>query len=189
MKIALTILSLVLTTTVSLSQDTILKKTGEEISARVLEVGNAEIVYKEFSNQEGPLLTLLKSDIFMIRYQNGAKDLFTEDATSEVAYSAEELSLNGQRHAMMNYTGEKSGAGWTIATTVLLTPLVGAIPAIACSSTKPSAQNLKYRDDEMMADPNYRAAYFEQAHKIKRKKVWRSFAIGSGAWLLLVLIL
>ncbi|HOO85189.1 MAG TPA: hypothetical protein PLS94_11520, partial [Prolixibacteraceae bacterium] len=101
----------------------------------------------------------------------------------------QDLRMKGKRDAKMNYKGKKSGAGWTAATTILFTPLLGAIPAVACSSSEPSDQNLNYTDLELMQVYEYNQAYIEEAHKTKKRKVWTSFGISSGAWVLLILLL
>lgn len=58
------------------AQDIIIMKDGNEIQAIVIEVGIDEVRYKRFDNQEGPDYLLRKLDIFMIRYENGSKDVF-----------------------------------------------------------------------------------------------------------------
>jgi len=58
------------------AQDIIIMKDGSETQAIVIEVGIDEVRYKRFDNQEGPDYLLRKSDIFMIRYENGSKDVF-----------------------------------------------------------------------------------------------------------------
>ena len=58
------------------AQDVILKTNGEEIQAKVQEVGSSEVKYKNFGNKSGPTYTLLKSEIFMITYEGGSKDVF-----------------------------------------------------------------------------------------------------------------
>ena len=57
-------------------QDVIIKRNGEEISAKILEVNTSNIVYKRFDNIEGPTFLILKSELLMIRYENGTKDIF-----------------------------------------------------------------------------------------------------------------
>jgi hypothetical protein len=61
------------------SQDIIILKNTEEINAVVLEVGLTDVIYKKHENPNGPSYTLLKSDIFMIRYANGEKDIFKDE--------------------------------------------------------------------------------------------------------------
>ena len=65
-----------------LAQDIIVKKNGDEIQARVLEVAASKIKYKKFDNKEGPAYTIDKKDVFMIRYENGTKDVFNDSNTS-----------------------------------------------------------------------------------------------------------
>ncbi|MDR3350582.1 MAG: hypothetical protein LBN98_02895 [Prevotellaceae bacterium] len=59
------------------AQDMITLKSGEEIKAKVQEIGTDNVKYKKYDNQSGPLYTLMKSDIFIIKYENGDKDVFT----------------------------------------------------------------------------------------------------------------
>jgi hypothetical protein len=60
------------------AQDLIIKKNGDEIQAKVLEILPELIKYKKKSNLEGPTYTLELSEIFMIKYQNGSKAVFKE---------------------------------------------------------------------------------------------------------------
>jgi hypothetical protein len=78
----LILFAIIFTMTGAFSQDIITTKTGEDILAKMVEVGHTEIKYKKFDNQEGPLFTILKSDVLMIRYENGTKDIFTEEPKS-----------------------------------------------------------------------------------------------------------
>ena len=64
------------------AQDTIVKKNGDEIQAKVLEIGDSLIKYKEFKNVDGPTFTVNKSDVFMIKYLNGTKDVFYDEEKS-----------------------------------------------------------------------------------------------------------
>jgi hypothetical protein len=63
--------------------DYILLKNGEEIGGKVLEVGSTEIKYKKCDNPDGPTYTVNKSEVFMIKYQNGTKDVFSDAKTLE----------------------------------------------------------------------------------------------------------
>jgi len=64
------------------AQDVIVTKKGEEISAKVEKVGDTQIKYKKFSHLSGPVYTLLKSEIFMIKYENGSRDMFNTNSTT-----------------------------------------------------------------------------------------------------------
>lgn len=57
--------------------DVILLNNGDEISAKVIEIGINEVKYKKCDNINGPLFTISKNSIFSIKYSNGSKDVFT----------------------------------------------------------------------------------------------------------------
>ena len=82
MKKVLLFLLLLLATSVS-AQDVIVKKDGSTILSKVIEVGTVEVKYKKFSNQTGPIYSVMKSDIQAINYENGEKEVFMEPETSE----------------------------------------------------------------------------------------------------------
>lgn len=61
-------------------QDIIMKKNGDEIKVKVDEVLPDGIKYHKYENLDGPVYTMPKSDIFMIKYENGSKDVFNNAA-------------------------------------------------------------------------------------------------------------
>ena len=61
------------------AQDLITKKDGSDIQAKILEVTSTEVKYKKYSNLEGPTFTLPKSDILIIRYENGENEVFNSN--------------------------------------------------------------------------------------------------------------
>ena len=63
------------------AQDIITKQNGDDIEAKVLEILDSEIKYKKFNFLDGPTYTEKKSEILLIRYENGSKDVFTEKDT------------------------------------------------------------------------------------------------------------
>ena len=64
------------------AQDIILKKNADEIPAKVLKIGNTEIEYKKWSNIDGPTYTIATNDVFIIKYQNGTKDVISGSLTN-----------------------------------------------------------------------------------------------------------
>ena len=73
-QIILTMLSL--STLNVAAQDVIVMKNGDEVEAKVTKVGTTEVEYHKWSNQDGPVYTVAKSDVFMVKYKNGEKDVF-----------------------------------------------------------------------------------------------------------------
>jgi hypothetical protein len=174
------------------SQDIIVKSNGDEIKTKIIEVNQLEIKYKNFDYISGPSFSLLKSDVFMVRYENGTKDVFNDVKSKNNGnasnMSNEDMAIKGREDATSYYKGEKSGAGWTAAATIITSPILGAIPAFACSSSEPLEENLLYKDSKLMKNANYKEAYVAQAHKIKKRKIWTNFGIASGVWLGIVII-
>lgn len=62
-------------------QDIIIKKTGEEIKAKVLEIGVTEVKYKRFDFQDGPVYTIAKTEVIMVRYENGINEVISTTNT------------------------------------------------------------------------------------------------------------
>ncbi len=62
--------------------DVIILKNGQEIQAKVLEVGQTEVKYKNCDNQSGPTFSKNKSEIFMIKYPNGTSTVMEESKSN-----------------------------------------------------------------------------------------------------------
>jgi len=73
----------------------IILRNGDIISAVVEEVGVTEISYRKCENLTGPIYKILKSEVFLIKYENGSKDVFKEEEKEEKSVPASaENSLN-----------------------------------------------------------------------------------------------
>ncbi|MDH5368166.1 MAG: hypothetical protein OEW67_14360 [Cyclobacteriaceae bacterium] len=59
-------------------QDSLVYKNGDEVKVKVIEITSLEVKFKRYDNIDGPLYTISKSELFMIKYENGIKDLFSE---------------------------------------------------------------------------------------------------------------
>lgn len=78
---------------------------AEEIAAKVLEVNETHIRYRKFSNPDGPVYTLGRSEVFFIRYENGEKEVigaFEEpDASAPVGSIASTLTGGSGAHPLV----------------------------------------------------------------------------------------
>jgi hypothetical protein len=90
----LLLLGIIFNTTLSFSQDIITTKSGEDILAKILEIGHTEIKYKKFDNPGGPVYVLLKSDVLMIRYDNGTKEIFNQQPKSNTVSPSNSSKAN-----------------------------------------------------------------------------------------------
>lgn len=70
------------------AQDIIVLKNGDEVKALVQEVEIETIKYKKQENPTGPTYTIAKSEVFMIKYQNGEKDVFQPKPVASATQSA-----------------------------------------------------------------------------------------------------
>ena len=55
--------------------DNIIFRGGEEVSSKIVTVTSNEIKYRKCPNATGPIYSVLKSTVFMIKYSNGNKDI------------------------------------------------------------------------------------------------------------------
>ena len=107
-KIIFTLLLSIIASASCFSQDTIAKRNGENIQAKVLEVSPAEIRYKKFDNPDGPTFLIPKTEVLMLRYENGTRDIFTEEKKTETSTpEPDDLYIHGQRDASKYYRGYK----------------------------------------------------------------------------------
>ncbi len=83
------------------SCDNIILKNGNEISAKVLEVGVTEIKYKKCPDNNDPIYSIKKSDVFMIKYPDGSKDIMPEEKVKE------ESPFDKEDYALLNKVIEK----------------------------------------------------------------------------------
>ena len=76
---------------VSVAQDVIYKNDGSEIKSKIVEIENEFVKYRNYSQPEGPLRYINKSEIFLIIYQDGSVEKF------------EETKINNQNNKLSPY--------------------------------------------------------------------------------------
>ena len=94
------------------AQDLILKKNGEELKAKVIELTSTDIKYKAEDNPEGPLYNLPKAEVFKIKYLNGKSDFFgAADAKESIATIAPSTTTNSYKYdsLMKKYKEHRAG--------------------------------------------------------------------------------
>jgi hypothetical protein len=185
--VLLSILLLALFSQKSKGQDLITFFNGDEIKSKVIELTPSEVKYKKFDNLEGPIYTSLKSEILMIKYQNGNKDVFkdyllvnqsSDDKIENKVSESESISSSsyskGYQDAQSMYRNHTGAGAATLITTLTVGGILGLIPAVACSSTPPSPENLGVSSN---GNPDYMNGYRDGAKKKKSRKVWTNYGI------------
>lgn len=66
------------------AQDMIIKRNGDEIKSQVEEISDKEIKYKKFDNLEGPSYSISKSEVFIIKYSNGTKEVISNNTSTPI---------------------------------------------------------------------------------------------------------
>ena len=153
------------------AQDTLIKRSGENIPVKVIEVGTSEVKYKKYDNLNGPNFTELKSNLSLIIYQNGSKDDFSNFVNE---------FIHGQNDALKYYQGYKYAGTGTLLTTMIPISGVGFsyYYFVKPSSNPPRDENLGYPDNNLMNNQEYARGYVQKAQQIKKKKVLKNFIIG-----------
>ena len=72
------------------SQDLIMLKNGDELTVKITEVSDNSIKYKKMDFLKGPNFNINTSDIFLIKYSNGEKQLFNNDVNSNNSIKSNE---------------------------------------------------------------------------------------------------
>ena len=154
--------------------------------------------YKQYNANDklsDVLYSILKSDVFMIKYQDGRKDVFDEarkepeptplNGSSVVnntpeKYTAEEMQAKGRADAKEYYHKYRGGmVGTEFAS--MVSPLLGLIPAITIASHPPKEDHLGYPNPELYkSNKDYREAYNKKARQIKAHKIWTGYIVGAA---------
>ena len=89
----------------------------------------------------------------------------------------------GMHDADNNYNAKRSGKRAIFFTALIGTPVLGIIPTIVSSSTRPKLKNLNIKDASLLTNPAYMKGYKDEAHQIKKRLVWGNYVAASVTWL------
>ncbi len=179
-------LSTLFTLTNCFSQDVITKMTGEDINAKVLEVGETTVKYRLTDSLSDSIFLIPIHDLVMIRYENGTKDIFIKEKdniskdSASLTNSQIDYYQKGQSDAKKYYKDYSTSVTATLAVSIV-NPLIGVIPVVICSVTKPKDKNLNYPNADLMKNPVYYKGYTQNAMRIKQGKIWTNWGIVTGA--------
>lgn len=106
------------------SQDSIIMHSGQVIAGKVSEITQTEVKYRKPSNPDGPMYVINKSDVSVIEYKNGSKDVFSQNNTA-----ANSNSSNTQQQPVQNnyYTtpAPRPSVNVVVAPPVIAPPVIG----------------------------------------------------------------
>jgi hypothetical protein len=111
--------------TQSAKPDVITLLNGDDIEASVQKVGDTDIEYKKWSNKNGPIYTLKKSEIFRIIYANGEKDVFFKKEEQAVVAPVQQQTNTTQSTNASQQTATVAQSNMTLPV-VIATDIPGA---------------------------------------------------------------
>ena len=169
------------------AQDIITLKSGVELKAKIVKLKPGNVLY--ILPESTDTTSIMRKEVLKLWYQNGTIVYLSDESSPRTEYEPghDSMYYAGVSDANMYYKGYKSAATGT-AVSVLAMPW-NLIPAIACSSKGPSVENLGFRDSKLMENSSYYYGYTSQAHKIKKRKVWKAYAVSTGAYVGMIVIL
>jgi hypothetical protein len=98
------------------SQDTLYTKTGGVVNAKVVEINQNEIKYKKASNPDGPVYVMDVSNLVLIHFKNGSKEVFSSGNTgSQTAVdnsNQNNSTSNNPPTVVNNYSSYPGGYGY-----------------------------------------------------------------------------
>ena len=164
------------------AQDIIILKSGDELNGKILKINPDDVVFTPKGISDTVLI--LRDDITKLRYQDGTYVWLVDKKADKVNLAADPTLLSDSAYNMgisdaIRYYDGYTGAMVGTLVAGLIFPF-NVIPAIACSATPPKVYNLTLPDHKLNQNPVYLAGYKNQAHKIKRRKVWMGYGIGTG---------
>jgi hypothetical protein len=96
-KLIILMIALLITGFQLMAQDIVYFKNGNQQKGKVLEISANEIVYKKAENPDGPAYTSYKSDVQMIEYSNGYKEVFAQSNSNNNSGSNQSNNNNNQQ--------------------------------------------------------------------------------------------
>ena len=92
------------------AQDIIVMRDASQIEARVDEVSDEQIKYRKFNNLEGPAYSVKRTEVFIIRYENGTREVITplekRNESSSVTASKDDKGANKATEDKYAYINE-----------------------------------------------------------------------------------
>lgn len=93
--------------------DYIMLKSGEELNVKITEIGSDDVKYKKSNFLEGPDFVISNSEIFMIKFSNGDKQVFDNNEVKKESaiYSEIEEGRSVQLYTARTYSSKSLQVG------------------------------------------------------------------------------
>ena len=172
--------------------DVMLRTNGAEVAGKVLSISPLAVRYVPAA-MPTDTLTLAATDVFLIRYANGTRELLqaatpapkTAPADPLSGLSVGERQARGRADAARSY--QNPGAFWgSLGATLYGGPLLGAVAPATITAHAVAASNLAAPQPALLNDPVYNGAYRMEAQRTKNRRAWTGYGLGVGVWVVLI---
>jgi hypothetical protein len=167
-----------------MAQDTICFVNGIKKVAHVQKISMGSVVYRDTGKSAKDLM-IAKKNVRYIVYKDGSYEILSVKNIRPTEMTPAFMKGSEDADKLYKHPGGAIGTGIASFATG---GMLGLIPAIACSATKPSAQNLCLPRTAPLTDKDYMLGYQSRALKIKQRKVWTGYFVGLGSLLALLLV-
>lgn len=158
--------------------DTIFFVNETKVLARDIKIEQSEIIFYKVDSIADVQTTVDKNQVRFIAYASGKLQVCS---VRNIGIPKNYPMFNrGVQDAKTNYThmGGSIGTGFA---SFFTGGIFGLIPAIACSATTPKMINLDIPHNAPVQNKDYLLGYVSKAKKIKQKRVWAGYFIGTAA--------
>lgn len=185
--------------------DTLFFTSGKKTVVKILMNSTTEIKYKLWDFQDGPTYQVGKNELNSIHTGKGkiismAQETKKEEIKSQPDEYAKYTAFTGYSYAFnqrlydkgkidaRRYYRHNGGAVGVGCAAAGCGPLIGIIPAVIVADNEPKEINLRIPPSEYSTHHDYLTGYKEEAKRIKKKKVWTGYGIGSGVLAALTIV-
>ncbi|WP_201985829.1 hypothetical protein [Hymenobacter rubidus] len=163
--------------------DVMLRTDGNEVVGRVVAITPLQVRYLPPAGAD--TLHLAATDVFLIRYANGTREVLHSAAPAKTSLSDAQWRALARRDAGRNYTDH--GAFWgSLGATLYGGPLLGLVAPAVIAPHAIATHNLRTPHPELLAEPAYNQAYRKEAQHHKRGRAWAGYGVGTLAWVVLM---
>lgn len=180
-----------------LAQDLIVTQDDEEIIAKVVSIKRNAVEYYPFEAQEGDPISKKKAEIYMIIYEDGMRQFFSDprnpqDIVGEEVSPEQAMALYEQGVADAQTYYNRNGLMWAGLGATVYFPMLGVatggLMIAVVALTEPNINIHELPNQELALNPHYLEGYQKQVQKHRLKKTLTGVGIGAGLQLLFFVI-
>lgn len=164
------------------AQDIIVKRNGEQVIGRIVNLSTDSIHYRYFSDVEGPLLAMSRQEVAHMKLTapEFPEDLAEHRYVDEETKVAEMAELRLQAKLDANAYYKARGVFWTTLGSTIMHPAAGLVTGAVMSAVTPNINSDYNPNRHLLKEPVYRETYLKQARKRKIGKAAAGFGAGAA---------